>query len=373
MKFVKMQSLPNEFLLILLLVVRWCVLGQVFQASHAALGYTLSNSSAGMVNTSSATFQEQKDQISTPSDCQIPSTTGPVPFSASGICPFTDPYCTVTSGTQSIDEATINGLGDQCILWDNSCSGNRTRALQQFFDTSLGDHLLGNFCFRNQTGCDCDMRNPPGRLSEFEKIKSWMRSPQCVSAQNQWAVLDGEAALFGSNSSTTQSTGSDWPTPSCCGQCFLYGLDVDVYYWPDPDANSSCLSIVGESVRPIDYGATTDSRYPYDIYWGCTAKDPDTFLITEYNYGTIQTIQTAFNSILTTAVITSIGSVTFKSSLFNPWSLAPCISEPSVTQSLINHTQPSIQARGHSLIIQSSFPQNSGLPVSTVVSGGFTL
>lgn len=35
--------------------------------------------------------------------------------------------------------------------------------------------------------------------------------------------------------------------------------NVDVYYWPGPNANTSCQSIIGNRVNPPDYGATTDS------------------------------------------------------------------------------------------------------------------
>ena len=41
-----------------------------------------------------------------------------------------------------------------------------------------------------------------------------------------------------------------------CGTCRNQAQDVDVYYLPDPDADTSYLDIVGSSVNPLLYDAT---------------------------------------------------------------------------------------------------------------------
>ena len=48
--------------------------------------------------------------------------------------------------------------------------------------------------------------------------------------------------------------------PSCCGVCETNVDNVEIYYWPKPDVNTSCLSIIGDSIRPIDFGATRRAR-----------------------------------------------------------------------------------------------------------------
>ncbi len=43
---------------------------------------------------------------------------------------------------------------------------------------------------------------------------------------------------------------------ACYGTCQLWAEKVDVYYWPKPGANTSCLDIVGDKIDPINYGGT---------------------------------------------------------------------------------------------------------------------
>ena len=130
---------------------------------------------------------------------------------------------------------------------------------------------------------------------------------------------------------------------------------MDLYYWPEPNSDQSCLSIVGDSVRPLDYGATTEGS---TTYWACNWT------------------QSSTTGILTTAQITTVGSLAVKLSSYNPWSSSPCVvNEPgSQNQSIkARDGYASVYRRAHSLIIPTSITQTDGLPISTVISGNFTL
>ena len=326
----------------------------------------------------------------------------------SGFCAIGDNFCSFKGSNGTIVEAVSTSLSDQCLLWDNSCSGNRTVAIDKFFnmtfngqfpgDPNMNGNLLDNDCFVqtdwvNQS--DCNTYNPPKRLSDFQEIKNWMRSPQCVSAANDWIAMDSDrwGLIYGGGINETQAQGlSDDAfleqihpeetssafagVPSCCGVCDVWPQNVDLYYWPEPDANFACTSIIGESVRPLDYGATTTvysgiGEPLTDIYWGCTStaifpneKQPGEFTTETFN--------------ITIAEIMTIGSLSVKVSSYSPWSSAPCIEDDAGSQSSnqslkVRDERASVYARDHSLIAPSSITQADGLQVSTMVSGNFTL
>lgn len=75
-----------------------------------------------------------------------------------------------------------------------------------------------------------------------------MESPQCESSQLEW-----------------ENGVVDKINDHCCTKCDLEVRDVDVYYWPDPAADTSCTSIIGKSVNPVDYGAKTVSEYNFNL------------------------------------------------------------------------------------------------------------
>ena len=85
--------------------------------------------------------------------------------------------------------------------------------------------------------------------------------------------------------------------PQSCGVCGVGGPNVDVYYWPQPSANTSCLSIIGPTPSPPLAGATTANGV---TYWGYTNTDAP--------HNVIQTMQ-----------LTSINGITFKMPLIDPW------------------------------------------------------
>ena len=156
------------------------------------------------------------------------------------------------------------------------------------------------------------------------------------------------------------------------GSCWLIVGNVDIYYWPEPNMDTSCLSIIGNSSFPVMQGATTsivrdvfsNRSMGENYYWGCTAQD-----------------LASKGSIITTAVVAfQIGGYSFKSSVLNPWSPPPCsveASPASISLSLEarvdHHRHAAVHARGHSLVVPSNKTQNSSHLPSTVTSGSFTL
>ncbi len=195
---------------------------------------------------------------------QIPSVYVPVPTQERGACSIIDKYCSYNGTDRNPD-----GLSDQCMLWDNTCSGNQTLAIDKFFGQTQ-EYLYENVCFTGDgdglVESNCTQRNTPARYSEFARIKGWMRSPQCIVSQGVYQKahpapdtegMQGEKRAYRKRDNSTQ--GHNYGGGSCCGTCNIEAGNVDVYYWPVPNVNKSCLSIIGNSVNPPDFGATTDS------------------------------------------------------------------------------------------------------------------
>ena len=321
----------------------------------------------------------------------------------SGFCTIGDNFCSFQNSNGTTHDAIATDFSDQCLLWDASCSGNRTMAIETFFNISFSDqmlddtntngNILDNDCFTQDDEINqsyCGIYNPPERLSDFVRIKNWMRSPQCVSAANEWIAMTGNPWSYVFRPGWNQSyadynasnaygeelnkfrSGSDYDNssdvePSCCGVCSVWAQNVDIYYWPEPEANLSCNSIIGESVRPLDYGATTSAT---DTYWGCNATY-------SYSIDGHPGESTTFVELVTTAVITTIGSLAVKMSRHSPWS-SVC-GEVAAGSQLSNQStnvldgHASVYAHSHTLDVPSSVVNMDGLPVSTVVSGDFTL
>ena len=285
-----------------------------------------------------------------------------------GFCDLDDMFCFFRNHDGTLTKANPTSLDDMCVLWDSSCSGNRTTAIEKFFRSTVD--FGGNACFEQTPGGDssaCVTYNPPARLLEWEKIKRWMRSSQCSSA------LEVYDELRKTSHGTSERFYPDVST--CCLRCYIQAANVDLYYWPEPDADTSCLNIIGGSVRPLDYGATKRSvsvlhqltqRVDTVTYWGCTANTLKTDTLT-YN-GRLTTWNS--RTTITTAKISTIGSLTVKLSAFNPWSSAPCPQEDAASQ--VPEVKVKPRAPDRSLMIPSSITQEIDSPVS-VVSDGFTL
>ena len=145
---------------------------------------------------------------------------------------------------------------------------------------------------------------------------------------------------------------------TCCDDCQVGADQVDVYYWSNPNANTSCLSIVGNGNSDLAVGATTD---PSGVYWACTS-----WLFSQGLPGHGSPL------IVKTAELTTLASMTFRTYLYDPWGESPCEnSTASLSSNLNPKIEPrsiplSLRRRGHSLIA----PNDS---VSTAVLSGFTL
>ena len=195
----------------------------------------------------------------------IPSVQVPLSAHGQGACSITDKYCSYNGTARKPD-----GLGYVCLLWDDTCSGNWTLAINQFFGQKR-EILFENVCFAPDGDAaaesNCTLQNTPTRSEVFERIKSWMRSPQCIASQavyhkghppTDMEIFQGEKRGYGERDNSTQNR--KYGGGTCCGICNIEAGNVDIYYWPVSHANTSCLSIIGNKVNAPDYGATTDSN-----------------------------------------------------------------------------------------------------------------
>lgn len=99
-----------------------------------------------------------------------------IPFWASPQPVLYDPTVrsTVSNGSTSHQKA----FADQCVLWDSTCSGNTTMALDIFLNKT--SHVIAN---------NPSYAVPPYCLKDsidqetFGQILDWMRSPQCTSSE----------------------------------------------------------------------------------------------------------------------------------------------------------------------------------------------
>lgn len=244
---------------------------------------------------------------------------------------------------------SLPDFGKTCVLWNTSCSGNKTFAMDEFF-TSTSMALYGDFCFLDPlTGCT-DLKLAE-RSSQYKQIKNWMRSPECYSDLAEWSPLR--------SASPPMALVDHLPfgvielEKVCCKGCAITAGNVELYYWPEANASTACLDIVGNGTYPLDYGATTKGT---STYWGCTGQN---------------------SSVIKTAFVTEVSSMKVKGYYDNPW-LPPSCS--AATYSTINpatptqthDTRPNVFARAHSIIVKSSFHATDP-PITTAVVGSFTL
>ena len=286
---------------------------------------TTGSTSTRSVNTASFSRDTNSGDLP-PIECKAGTDCDPVQFPAD---------INFSASNRSTD-SLLAALKEECPLWDSSCKGNYTVAKQKFFGLDgTKDYLIGgaDHCFLNGTSCDS------GELANYTPVKKWMRTPECQLMQEEYGGINYHGDVY---------------ERTCCKSCFIVGGNVQVFYWPEPDTDKSCLSVVGDKTYPINYGATTSRQ---ETYWGCV-KDGKT--------------------ITTAALITQLG-LSFKTYSVNPWSSQPC-PEPtgvpalplkdlgSVTTSAT--TQAKIHGRGHTIVVPSN---EKGSPITTAVSGSFTL
>ena len=150
------------------------------------------------------------------------------------------------------------------------------------------------------------------------------------------------------------------------GVCQFVGGFVDIYYWPEPDADTSCLEIVSKATTPLLQDATIEAvrsgeNTSMTTYWGCAAQ------------------QSSLNdSYITTAAMSTIGNFSFKVSYYNPWSPGPCSGRASASGSSkisleARGLHASLNVRAHSIITPSNLPHTSSLHGGTVALGSYTL
>ena len=167
-------------------------------------------------------------------------------------------------------------LPEQCLLWNSSCSGNKTEALDEFFNnTGTMRSLVYVACeyyaqHRHVIGI------PP---KENDMIVSWMRDPDCRSSFFEWHTenLDQPTWTYTDrigNEDVVQTL--DWGSIAatslpygCCDACELVGGDVDVYYWPVAGANTDCVASVGTTAAStIDQNLiVSDDRGVGEGWW----------------------------------------------------------------------------------------------------------
>ena len=272
------------------------------------------------------------------------------PGPRSGVCSWERVgYPNVGCSGSSIDPmvtASMGNLSDACVLWDSSCSGNRSLATENFFNHTRMD-LFSNYCFQNPTVERCLELQSQDRQSQFQQIRDWMRSPQCWLSFQEYDENHGQVL--------ENSTGRHF----CCETCRLSAEDVEIFYWPEENADTSCLSVVGDSLHPVDYGGTAD-QYGH-LYWGCTISDPISGVAT-----------------VTTANITTLGYLSIKQTVVNPWGPQPCPSTAALssTSSTIYQTDSTATALGYFQISSLSRAPKEPPEISsiiTMVSEGFTL
>ena len=255
-------------------------------------------------------------------------------------CELQDEFCSFRGSDHAMD-----GFRDVCVLWNSSCSGNTTLAAHKFWPKT--SELVYNSCFQRPSPA-CTKSNPAERMSAFAEVKNWMRSRQCF-------VLSHD--VFPDPNHDAQLQNALFLNGTCCNSCQVLVDKVDVYFWPQPNANTSCQSIIGDEVSSVADGATTDDMG--NVYWGCTAS-----LIPGDVKGT-----NPF-TVITTATLTSIASLQFKTYSYNPWDDSPCGDSSSssglnATATHHNDRSGSLVPRAHSLLATND--------ASTVVVGSHTL
>ena len=232
-----------------------------------------------------------------------------------------------------------------CVLWDPKCQGNKTLAAEEFFGQGKANSsgtmtdLLLDPCFNDEgtdavgTNCTSSLLDPAS-ASFSSAVKSYMREPQC--SKDYESIQPVSSRLW----------------EDCCGTCYIYGPNVDVYYWPDPKADTSCLSIIGSGVIPLDVGAQTDAAGV--VYWAASTNLYDIYVPT-----------------VTTAIITTINGVVVKEAVANPWDVSPSITTTRPVTKLKKRNHLSIHPRAFSpLYAREPTGGNSSSGAEGITSAG---
>ena len=216
-------------------------------------------------------------------------------------------YCAPTWSVKKGNDLSASNnikLKDFCLPWGGYCTNNNTDGNATFLVDELINGGLdpGRNCFHQ----NADKQNTCGNATVVSKFEEWFRSPQCPSSISSRAARLNTKVPDGLEDST------------CCGKCSIQGSGaVDLYYWPSPDANTQCLSVVGNTVSPLLQDATTTTRtlapnwFTTETYWGCTLRTPSSCI-----------------SIITTSretVLPGFGGTTMRLPIRSPWNKANCL------------------------------------------------
>ena len=284
-------------------------------------------------------------------------------------------------------------LNEMKVLWDTSATSNRSRAMIDFFSAvgpedalaasaQDGNQIFLNECFMQpDQNPKCKQNETQTYQEELQSLKSWMRSPSCTSSKNEYAAGPHSTASLLAGFITTIANEA-----RCCDNCAVSGKNVDLYYWPDPMADVSCLSIVGEynNSQASDAGATTD---PYDgsTYWGCLITQvhaPSTRIrhIPPTGPGGPARKTTDFKAYTidftaTTAKLTQVGPVWIKQYLSDPWAPDVCtgngsgLPDPIVTSAApetgVEVLRRQVQLTGDLSMTRNNLTSNGGISATT--------
>ena len=258
-------------------------------------------------------------------------------------------------------------LRAECVQWNQSCTGNLGEAKNRFFQYDGTRQYLLNYTFFDKTSDRYSLRAPydtPPLLEFLRQIKAWSQSDVCDTSYKEISDLSHSKFVDAYNSRENVEPNPDgiFPGPNdgshCCNYGAIYAGNVDIYYWPEPDADTACLDVVGGEPHPIDYGASTDSRSTK--YWGCIITD---------STGQPWTSTTAWIATASPDV-----GVSFKQYL--SYMTGSICGQANTTHSAASQTsmsRASMQATAYSLRLPTSGVYQNGSRPSTVVSGSFTL
>ena len=165
-----------------------------------------------------------------------------------------------------------------------------------------------------------------------------------LCALAQFTTVPGNLSISVNKATNLTSNVPEATRPQSCGTCIVGGPNVDVYYWPQTRANTSCLSIIGPTASPPLAGATTSNGL---TYWG----SPETM------------------------ILTAINGITFKMPLQDPW---PYTTPSQISFSPYTLMEP-IGKRAHAaqppmlIELRAPFNESSGSSLGNhSVSGGST-
>ena len=241
-------------------------------------------------------------------------------------------------------------LLSECVLWDECCTGNRTEAKLQYFGfQGTRDYLaqISSPEFKTNVTTDCPWGSSlctPRLLEMHAKLTKWRFTEECDSFNREFPL------------------GRSFAPARCCDLGYVEAGNVDLYYWPEPDADTSCLDVVGGEVFPIDHRATRKDEN--QAYWGCVTTDGS---------GGSTTVTTALLQTVPNLNVTFKNYVTYPSGATCPETVS--LSWRSAPQTVVSNGYASLAGSmlDSSTRLIALPSQSKGTGPSTVVSGDFTL